>query len=559
MTKPSDPHWYSEIEAPLQVGGSAAITWSMAADVVVVGAGCAGICASIEAADRGARVICIDRFEGGGATALSGGVVYAAATEIQKKAQIEDTIEDAFRYLKLEAEDVVNDNTLYTFCRESGPNVEWLVGKGVVFGERVFEGKASYPPDGHFLYFSGNETSKPYCDHARPAQRGHRTLGKGYSGGAFYAALKRALRSHGNIHHVTHSPVRRLVVGSAGEVLGVEVLAVGGICLSLQKWLEALFTRTPIWNLSRGLPTMLRRCMAWLEMRGSQRKLIQARNGVILATGGFAHNRAMVTHYAPHLKAYTPLASAGSDGSGIRLGETVGGKTARLDNFDMGRHLAVTEPYVRGIIVNRDGRRFIGEDQYHATIGDRIAHEQHGVAWIILDAALYQEAFRRALAFRAKKWAVWLNGMLALLGGLKKSDTITGLAMECRLPPEELGATLTEYAAIAQGRQDDPWGKRRKLLRPLGEGPFYAVNISSSNRLSPVGAFSLGGLVVDEATGLVMGQGGRQIPGLYAAGRDAIGIPSNRYVSGTSLADCVFSGRRAGAAASTGRRSDQGG
>ena len=79
MTKLSDPHWYSDIEAPLQVCESDTLDWSMVADVVVIGAGCSGICASIEAADRGARVICIDRFGGGGATTLSGGVVYAAA------------------------------------------------------------------------------------------------------------------------------------------------------------------------------------------------------------------------------------------------------------------------------------------------------------------------------------------------------------------------------------------------------------------------------------------------------------------------------------------------
>jgi 3-oxo-5alpha-steroid 4-dehydrogenase len=558
MTKLSDPHWYSDIEAPLQVCESDTLDWSMVADVVVIGAGCSGICASIEAADRGARVICIDRFGGGGATTLSGGVVYAAATKIQKNAQIEDSIEDAFRYLKIETGDVVSDETLRSFCRQSAPNLEWLMRIGVVFGERVFEGKASYPPDGYFLYFSGNETSKPYCDQARPAQRGHRTLGKGRSGSAFYAALKSALRSHRNIHFVTHCPVRRLVIGLEGEILGVEVLAVSRVCLSFHRWLEALFTKTPIWNLSRGLPTVLRRTMAWLESQGSRRKLFKAANGVILATGGFAHNRSMVAHYAPHLKAYTPLASAGTDGSGIRLGQTVGGQTSRLDNFDMGRHIAVSEPYVRGVIVNQSGKRFIGEDQYHATIGEKIALEQDGVAWIILDAALYQEAFRRALSFRGKKLAVWLNGVLALLGGLKKSETLAGLAKACKLPAPNLEATIAEYDQIARGQKEDTWGKRLKLLSSLGQGPYYAVNISSNNRFSPVGAFSLGGLMVDEATGAVLGPGDKPIPGLYAVGRDAIGIPSNRYVSGTSLADCVFSGRRAGAAVASGQRSSQG-
>lgn len=548
MTGPLDPHWFSDIEVPLRFPDGATARWWMTADVVVIGAGCAGICAALEAADRGAQVLCVDRFGGGGATALSGGVVYAAATAIQRNAQVEDRVEDAFNYLKLEVGDAVSDETLLTFCRESAGNIEWLAEKGVVFGEQVFEGKASYPPDGYFLYFSGNEKSKPYCDVARPAQRGHRTLGKGYSGYAFYDALHKALVSHPNVRFLPHSPVRRLVIGSGGEVLGVEVLTLTGLYLLLHTWLERLFTRTPIWNLSRGVPTAVRRCMAWLESWGGRRKLVRGRSGVVLATGGFAHNRTMVAYYAPHLKSYTPLASAGSDGSGIRLGETAGGRTARLDNFDMGRHLAVSEPYVRGIIVNREGRRFVGEDQYHATIGDRIAFEQGGIAWIILDRTLYEEARRKAFAIGGKRYAAWINGVLALIGRLKKGATVTELANACGLPVANLEATLADYAAIVEGRLDDPWGKRRELLRPFGEGPYYAVDISSDNRLSPVGAFSLGGLAVSEATGAVIAKDGREIPGLYAVGRDAIGIPSNKYVSGTSLADCVFSGRRAGAA-----------
>ena len=57
---------------------------------------------------------------------------------------------------------------------------------------------------------------------------------------------------------------------------------------------------------------------------------------------------------------------------------------------------------------------------------------------------------------------------------------------------------------------------------------------------------TLGGLVVAEETGQVRRAGGTTVPGLYAAGRSAVGLCSHSYVSGLSLADCVFSGRRAG-------------
>ncbi|MNE25918.1 3-oxo-5-alpha-steroid 4-dehydrogenase [compost metagenome] len=68
------------------------------------------------------------------------------------------------------------------------------------------------------------------------------------------------------------------------------------------------------------------------------------------------------------------------------------------------------------------------------------------------------------------------------------------------------------------------------------------------NPVFPLGALTLGGLKVDEDSGAVLDAQGQAIAGLYAAGRTALGIPSHLYISGLSLADCVFSGRRAGAA-----------
>jgi 3-oxo-5alpha-steroid 4-dehydrogenase len=72
------------------------------------------------------------------------------------------------------------------------------------------------------------------------------------------------------------------------------------------------------------------------------------------------------------------------------------------------------------------------------------------------------------------------------------------------------------------------------------------MDVSLESRLYPCPTISFGGLVVDEETGLVKREDGSMIPGLYAAGRTAVGIASNSYVSGLSIADCVFSGRRAG-------------
>ena len=86
-------------------------------------------------------------------------------------------------------------------------------------------------------------------------------------------------------------------------------------------------------------------------------------------------------------------------------------------------------------------------------------------------------------------------------------------------------------------------------MRHALQGPLLALDISMGNPLFPLATLSLGGLRVDEDSGQVLDATGQAIPGLYAAGRTAIGLASRRYISGLSLADCVFSGRRAGCAA----------
>ncbi len=86
------------------------------------------------------------------------------------------------------------------------------------------------------------------------------------------------------------------------------------------------------------------------------------------------------------------------------------------------------------------------------------------------------------------------------------------------------------------------------MCHPVTKAPFYAFNISDdASPFSPIPGLTLGGLTVDGQSGLVERADSSAIPGLYAAGRTAVGVCSNSYISGLSLADCIFSGRRAGA------------
>ncbi|HXJ25622.1 MAG TPA: FAD-dependent oxidoreductase, partial [Streptosporangiaceae bacterium] len=165
--------------------------WDLEADVVVVGFGAAGACAALEAAASGASVLVLDRFGGGGATALSGGVVYAGGgTPQQRAAGVDDSPETMFGYLRTEVGDAVPAATLRQFCDGSVAMVAWLEGHGVPFEGSLCPDKTSYPTNRHYLYYSGSELSEAASTGAGPpAPRGHRTRGRGTSGGLLYARL----------------------------------------------------------------------------------------------------------------------------------------------------------------------------------------------------------------------------------------------------------------------------------------------------------------------------------------------------------------------------------
>ena len=97
--------------------------WNKSADVVVVGWGAAGAAAALQAREAGASVIVLERFAGGGASRLSGGVIYAGGgTAYQREAGFEDSVEGMYTYLQKETKQVVGDATLRRFCEQSVGN-----------------------------------------------------------------------------------------------------------------------------------------------------------------------------------------------------------------------------------------------------------------------------------------------------------------------------------------------------------------------------------------------------------------------------------------------------
>lgn len=540
-------HRDTDSSAQSVASSSALSHWSEEADVVVVGFGGAGAVAALEARANGADVLVLDRFHGGGATTISGGVFYAGGgTPIQHDAGVTDTVDDMFAYLKAETKDVVRDDTLRRFCASSLENLAWLREHGVPFEGSLCPFKTSYPTDKYYLYYSGNESFPPYNAVAKPAPRGHRAKGAGLPGANFYEPLRAAAEGAG-VRTSYESAATKLLTDNHGRVIGVEYRALpeGSAQARLHRKLNARALKIKNYTpaKSRALWKQADRLMA---SDGVIRR-VHARKGVILAAGGFVFNREMVTEYAPGYRDGMPLGTWADDGVGIRLGMDVGGAVDHMNRVSAWRFINPPEAWTRGFLVNNQGKRYVNESLYGAAIGEEMVERNDGAAHLIIDHAMWKTARSQVLWGRAQFFQA-APALLNMYFNAKKAKTIEEAATAARLPADAVRKTLDAYNAQATARTPDAFGKFADACHPLVKPPFYIMNVSVNSKRFPCPTLTLGGLVVDEDTGAVKRHDGSTIDGLYAAGRNAVGVCSRQYVSGLSIADCVFSGRRAGAA-----------
>ncbi len=557
--KPDDPNWHSVIEAPQVVNDEVEINWDHTADVVVVGWGAAGAAAALEARERGLQVVALDRAEGGGVTAMSGGVIYAGGgTSTQQEVGEEDTPQAMFDYLKLETQGVVSDKTLMKFCEDGPETIDWLKSHGVRFSGPVWKKKTSYPNVKYFLYHSDNSLLPRYKAVAKPAARGHRgVIRKGKSavnlGVSITGPMTHSAQALG-VQLQKKTEVRQLVTDQGGRVVGVKALQI--VADSDEYRLHGKYLRRaeligkiypfflPGGRLAKKLAYKYGAKAAAIEADERHVRYYKARRGVVLSAGGFIFNRDMVQHHCPNFRPGMPLGTPADDGGGIRLGESVGGATDRMDHGTAWRFINPPLAWSHGIIVNARGERYVNESCYGATIGDAMVEHNDGVGWLILDDKLVKEAWKQAQPGKVLPFQ-WQLAALNMLFGKKKFDSVNELSVKLGCDPETLGATIDEYNRAAKGEVEDPFGKAPEDVPGL-EAPFHVINVSLGAKLLPCTVLTMGGLLLDEETGQVQREDGSAIEGLYAAGRTAVGIPSNLYMSGLSIADCIFSGRRAG-------------
>lgn len=532
------------VDDALRVDSADTAQWDRHCDVLVVGFGAAGAATAISAKEGGADVLIVDRFEGGGATTKSGGVVYAGGgTTHQRNAGYDDTPDAMFRYLRQETADAVGDDTLRRFCDDSRGLIEWLESIGCDFRSTEPPPKTSYPKDGIYLYYSGNESVPAYAEHAPPAPRGHRTRGSWMSGKVLFELLK-ARSATLQIPFLSQAAVRRLIVDADGGVVGAEVWQLEPGSAAARQHLKLMRRAEAVHNVAQGWADRLRARALALELAQARRLRVRARHGVVLSAGGFIFNRDMVARHAPKYTMTMRLGATGCDGSGIRLGQTVGGVAARMNTVSAWRFINPPTAWPKGIVVDQQGRRFCNEQVYGAKLGVEMCEDHGGRGWLILDRALRRTAMREALF--GGLWFFQSVPAFLLMLFAPRGKTLDALATRIGMPGDALRASVDAYNAAIDAKRDDPLGKADAMRAPLRDAPYYAFDISASSTTFPCPAITLGGLRVDETSGAVVNDRGTPIRGLYAAGRTAVGVASNRYVSGLSIADCLWSGQRAG-------------
>lgn len=524
------------------------------ADVIIVGGGVAGVCAALAASEHGASVVVLDGAHGGGSSAISGGVVYAGGgTRQQQEAGFGpeiDTPDNMFRYLRAEVgPSVAGEATLRRFCDESVARMEWLESHGVVFGGMLCPFRTSYPTDRYSLYFSGNEKAYPTAGVAKPAPRGHRTVGKGAGGmnmtghilwkTLFDAAVRMGVRFE------FASKVDQLLLdNTTGSVEGVRYRCMDNT--------SAEFAKHKVWtdNGSYYHQLAVGFLASWYDSRAqnlwkqaAKEKMLKAR-AVILAAGGFGMNESMMKEYIPWHSRVSPLGTAGDDGSGIRLGQSVGGTVSHMDRLSAWRFIYPPEGLSEGIVVSRKGERIAAEDLYGASFSNFMMDKADGYGYLILDSRQWKKVNDQITEQTQMPWRalVWY----LVYWAYKKAASVKDLARKIGIDATAMDATVNAHNEAIISGKPDPVNKLgwRSVIT---DGPFYAIDISlTRSGILVVPALPLGGLKVQEETGLLLNKEGVAIQGIYAAGKNAMGIYSNNYVSGLALADCVFSGKRAG-------------
>ena len=463
--------------------------WQDTTDVLVIGYGIAGACAALEARRAGADVLVLERASGGGgASALSAGIFYlGGGTAVQKAVGLDDDPDNMYNFL-MASTNAPDARMVRRFCDDCPEHFAWLEAQGVAFNRTWYREKSVVPPTSEGLASTGNEKVWPYNILARPVPRGHKVAKEGDGGGA--VAMNALIERCGEegVRTLYDTRVTALIQDEANRIVGARVRIDG------------------------------------------DDEYIRARRGVVLAAGGFGMNEQLMDQFVPDLpRTAEPLGIPNNDGDALLLGLAAGSATRAMQGTISTGSFYPPADLIKGILVNRQGERFVAEDSYHGRTAELIAEQPESTAYLIVDEEIFAYPDRMKANFR-------------LVDGW---ETVEEMEAALALPTGALQRTLEEYNRAAAAGEDPLYHKQAEWLKPLDKGPYAAFDVSYSQVTYVY--LTLGGLVTN-ANAEVLDESGNAIAGFYAAGACVSSIPQDGrgYASGLSLGPGSYYGRVAG-------------
>ena len=533
-------------------------------DVLVVGSGAAGLAAAVTAALNGASVLVAEKESViGGTSAWSGGWLWIPRNPLAREEGIHEDDDAPLTYLQHEMGGRPADVRLLTFLQYGPEMIDFFRRHTAV---QFLSG--SKMPDFHSSpgHAEGGRsvTAQPYdgrllgdwLHRLRPPLETISLAGMGIAGGADMTHFFNATRSPRSALYAARRLLRhgwqRLRAGRGQHLVNGNAL----MARLLRSALDAGVTMRLNAPVVRLLTTADGVNGAVLHTDDGEMTVHASR--VVLACGGFPHDRQRLAQHVPHAAdgyGHFSAAPPGNQGEGIRLGESVGGQFdtalhhamawAPVSRVTLASGLQLVFPHLVErakpgfIAVLADGRRFTNEaDSYHDFIAALLAATPAGEqpnAWLIADSrALHRYGLGHARPFPFSPTA-WLR-----TGYLRAADTLAALAEQCAIDAGQLSATVARFNTFATQGEDPEFQRgasaynraqgdanhpHHPTLAPLTEAPFYAVRILPGS----LGSFS--GLKTDEQARVLDAQQ-QPVSGLYAIGNDMSSVMQGYYPSG---------------------------
>lgn len=262
-----------------------------------------------------------------------------------------------------------------------------------------------------------------------------------------------------------------------------------------------------------------------------------SKDGVILATGGYSQNKEMRQKSAPHLTSeMVSTNQPGATGDGIIIATRHGADTTGMNYVQVYPLATPGTGALQGrarkmsglddvIDVNKNGERFVKEDARRDEFVAAIKKQPGGVVYDINDSSIVKplNSFNEDVE------------TLVSIGRIYKADSLADLAKQLGMPADKLEATVAEFNKMVEAKKDPKYG--RKLFdRPIVKPPFYATPRAPSIH------HTMGGLQIS-TNAQVLDKKGKPIPGLYAAGEVTGGIHGSNRLGGNATADVLTFGR----------------